>query len=328
MLLKIKDFFDSGSSGGNPVEVQVLSSAPTRHDRAAPPNRRAFLFACAAALSACRPAPTRSRVDAAIAPLLPGSSLALAGLRIDRLKKTPWFRPFLAGQRPAALRRFEERTGMDLARDVWEVVWSLSGSGSLAFLRGKFGGAFGQEPRFDVPGVAKRNYKTYYVLEKDGLAVLFLGAGTAMMGRATDLERVVDNRDREAEQPPLELIRMVEQLPICELWLVARGGAGLRAATGEALPLKAGPVFDSLEELRLTATAAEKLEAQVAGAFRNPEDALAVRDGLEGLRQLAAIRAGQSPLLRLASGAAVEASERTVAVRASLTFGDWAAMLD
>lgn len=293
------------------------------HEAGAAPDRRGFLLAFAAGLAACRRAPTHSRVDAAIAPLLPGSSVALAGLRIDRLKKTPWFRPFLEGRKPAALRRFEERTGMDLARDVWEVVWSLSASGSVAFLRGKFGGSFGQEPRFDVPGVAKRNYKTYYVLERDGFAVLFLGAGTAMMGRPADLERIVDNRDREAEQPPLALIRTVEELPICELWLVARGGEGLRAAAGDSLPLKAGPVFDALDDLRLTAGAAERLDVQIRGVFRSAQDALAVRDGLEAMRQMASIQTAPAPALRVASGATVEAAGPTVTVHASLSFEDW-----
>ncbi len=323
-VAELADALDSGSSGGNPVEVQVLSSAPSGDSlRCAALGRRTFLLLCAALSAGCRPAPKHSRVDAAIAPLLPGSSAALAGLRIDRLKNKAWFRPFLQGRKPAALRRFEQCTGMDLARDVWEVVWSLSAGGSVAFLRGKFGGSFGQEPRFDAPGISRRNYKTYYVLEKDGLTVLFLGAGVAMMGRAADLERIVDNRDREAEQPPLALIRAVEELTACELWLVARGGAGLRAAAGETLPLKAGPVFDALEELRLTATAAEMLDVQINGVFRSEQDALAVRDGLEALRQMASVQTVPATALRVASAATVEASNRTVTVRASLTFEDW-----
>jgi hypothetical protein len=293
-----------------------------------PPTRRGFLLSCLAALSACRRQPTHSRVDAAIAPLLPGASLALAGLRIDRLKKTPWFQPFLEGRRPALLRRFEERTGMDLARDVWEVVWSLPGNSPVAFLRGKFGGAFGQEPRFDVPGVVKRNYKTYYVLEKDGQAVLFLGSGAAMMGRPADLERIVDSRDRESEQPPLELIRAVERLPICELWLVARGGEGLRAAAGGMLPLKAGPAFDALDELRLTASAAETLDLSVTGVFRTAQDAQAVRGGLEAMQQLAKMRAPETPALRIAAAASLEASEREVRLRAGLSYEDWQSLLD
>jgi hypothetical protein len=225
------------------------------------------------------------------------------------------------------LRRFEERTGMDLARDVWEIVWSLSPAGPVAFLRGKFGGAFGQEPRFDAPGVLKRNYKTYYVLEKDGVAVLFLGSGMAMMGRPQELERIVDHRGLESEQPPLELIRAVEELPACELWLVARGGEGLRAAAGGALPLKAGPVFDSLEQLRLTAAAAARLDVRVSGQFRSEKDAGEVRDALEALRQMAQIRATQAPALRIAAQASIQASGRSVILQASLDFGDWLALL-
>ena len=326
-VAELADALDSGSSGGNPVEVQVLSSAPRAESFQAPPDRRGFLLFSLAALSACRPAPQHARVDAAIAPLLPGSSRALAGLRIDRLKKTPWFRPFLEGRRPAALRRFEERTGLDAARDVWEVVWSFEGAASLAFLRGKFGGQFGQEPRFDVPGVVKRNYKTYYVLEKDGLAVLFLGSGVAMMGRPGDVERVIDGRDRDDEQPPEELIRAVAGLPACELWAVAGGGEGLRAAAGRWLPLKAGPVFEALEELRLHAVAEDKLDVTVRARFRGPEDARAVLDGLEALRQMAKLRKGAETLLQLASEARLESVGPEVILRLALDYSAWQTLL-
>lgn len=266
-------------------------------------------------------------MDAAIAPLLPGTSVALAGLRIDRLKKTAWFRPFVEGRRPESLRRFEERTGMDLGRDVWEMVWSLTGKGSVAFLRGKFGGAFGQEPRFGVPGVVKRNYKTYYVLERDGIAVLFLGPGVAMMGRSADLERIVDSRDRADEQPPLELIRMVETLPACEVWAVARGGAGLRAATGEKLGLKAGPLYDGLEELRVTGRAVQRLEVSLRGLFRTAEEARSVRDGLEAMRQMAALRP-DAAALRPAREARIEAEGREVRVEAAADYDDWRAWME
>ncbi|MGC8884571.1 MAG: hypothetical protein ACP5UT_17215 [Bryobacteraceae bacterium] len=262
-------------------------------------------------------------MDAAIAPLLPGRSLALAGLRIDRLKKTAWFRPFVEGRRPAALRRFEERTGMDLVQDVWEVVWSLGPEGTVAFLRGKFGGAFGQEPRFQQPGVAKRSYKTYYLLEREGVGVLFLGPGVAILGRTADCERIVDARDRPDEQPPLALIRMVEELPICELWAVARGGDGLRAASDGRLPLKAGPFFDALDELRLTARAGQTLNVSARGLFRTPADARAVRDGLEALRQMASLARQEGPALDAIRRARLEAADREVRLEAELGFDEW-----
>ena len=326
-VAELADALDSGSSGGNPVEVQVLSSAPRAESFQAPPDRRGFLLFSLAALAACRPAPQHARVDAAIAPLLPGASLALAGLRIDRLKKTPWFRPFLEGRRPAPLRRFEQRTGLDAARDVWEVVWSFDGAAPLAFLRGKFGGQFGQEPRFDVPGVVKRSYKTYYVLEKDGLAVLFLGSGLAVMGRPADVERVIDNRDRDDEQPPQDLIRAVAALPACELWAVAGGGEGLRAAAGQWLPLKAGPLFDALDHLRLHAVAQEKLDVTVRARFGSPEDARGVLDGLEALRQMARLRKSEDKLLPLASDARLESAGPEVILRLALDYSAWQILL-
>ena len=72
---------------------------------------RASLLLAAAALlvlPGCqRLLPTRARVDAAIAPLIPGDSVVLAGLRLDRLKGTPFYQKYVIGRRIPELDNFK-----------------------------------------------------------------------------------------------------------------------------------------------------------------------------------------------------------------------------
>jgi hypothetical protein len=177
------------------------------------------------ALLGCRRQPTHARIDAAIAPLLPPDTLAVAGLRLDRARQAGF--P-LDPTRVTALAEFQANTGIDPAQSVWEVVWSWRPGHTLAFVRGKFGGEFGLEPRLDAPGTTRQNYKGYYVLDRAGRGVLFIHSGVAIVGAVEDLRAVVDSRDRPGAVPPLALIEMVEKLPSCHFYAVA--GPGLPVA--------------------------------------------------------------------------------------------------
>jgi hypothetical protein len=248
------------------------------------------ILAAALCLPGCKRTPAHARIDPAIGPLLPGDSVALAGLRLDRLRGSPFFQRFVEPRRIPALRIFEERTGLDPRRDLWEVVWAWRGESSVCFLRGKFGGLFGLEPRFDAPGVARRSYKGHYLFERGGLAVLFVQSGVAVAGRTADVEAVIDSRDRPGADPPQALIEQVSSLPACDFWLVARSGDGLRHAAGATLPLRAGPVFDSLLSAQLHASVSAACAAEADARFRNEAEARPVRDGLSAALELMKLR--------------------------------------
>lgn len=248
------------------------------------------ILAAVLLLPACKRAPVHARVDAAIGPLLPADSAALAGLRLDRLHGSPFWQRFVEPRRIAALRLFEERTGLDPRRDLWELVWAWRGGSSVVFLRGKFGGLFGLEPRFDAPGVLRRNYKGHYVFERGGLAVLFVQSGVAIAGSVRDVQAVIDARGRADAGPPEALIARVSTLPACDFWLVAQSGAGLRDAAGATLPLRAGPVFDSLLTAQLHALLSDAVSAEAAAEFGNEADARQVRGGLTAALELLKLR--------------------------------------
>lgn len=276
------------------------------------------ILAAALCLPACKRAPAHARIDAAIGPLLPGDSAALAGLRLDRLRGSPFWQHFVEPRRIAALRIFEERTGLDPRRDLWEVVWALRGKSSLVFLRGKFGGMFGLEPRFDAPGVARRNYKGHYVFERGGYAVLFVQSGVAIAGRTPDVEAVIDARDRADAGPPEALIARVSNLPACDFWLVTCSGEALRNAAGPALPLRTGPVFDSLLSAQLHASLSSRMAAEAAAEFRNEAEARQVRDGLSAALELLRLRPPEPRQAWIEAAQAASLRQDGNAVRLSL----------
>src|SRR5512139_2022000 len=104
---------------------------------------RSILFCAALALipAGCKREPTSARVDAAIAPLLPPDVVLLAGLRLDKLQKTPFFEHYVKGEQALQyFREFQQRTGLDPRKDLWELDFAYSPKTRLVFARGKFGG--------------------------------------------------------------------------------------------------------------------------------------------------------------------------------------------
>ncbi|MBI5086118.1 MAG: hypothetical protein HZB13_16145 [Acidobacteria bacterium] len=271
-----------------------------------------FALICFATVAGCRRQPTHARIDAAIAPLIPSNANVLAGLRVDRLRQTPFFQTHVAGRKIKALESFRQTTGLDPATDVWEVVLASSPSGSLVFFRGKFGGEFGLEPRFDVPGMKRSNYKGYYILVKDSAAVLFLNSGVAIAGKVADLQSVVDNRDKVGEIPPQDLIDKVETLPPSHAWLVARN-------PGTLVPAFAGSFSRNVNGAAAHADLTKGVDAELTAQYSSAEQARQARDTVRGAIALFRARAAQADaeMLRALDAVQAESSESTLTVRVS-----------
>jgi hypothetical protein len=166
--------------------------------------------------------PRFARVDAALAPLLPCDTVALACLRLDRLKDTPFYKQYVAGARIKALDEFALKTGLDPRESVWELVFSTNGRTPYVFIRGKFGGDFGFEPDFKTPGLQRQSYKGRYLLYTGDSGVLFMNSGAAIAGKVADLKALVDGFDNSRREAPQELLDLVATLPgTSHIWAVS-----------------------------------------------------------------------------------------------------------
>lgn len=213
----------------------------------------ALVLLLAAGLGGCRREPEFARVDAALAPLIPPDAEAIACVRLDRIRRTPYHAQLIEARKIPALERFAEQTGLDIRKDVWELllVWPAGDGAPLILIRGKFGGSFGLEPEFDRPGLQRMSYKGYYIIYGDGPAVLFMNTGAAIAGRIDDLKKIIDRRDEPGWKSNQELIDLAGTLPgPTPFWLAARNGRALIArlagsgllSAGEPLAAGIGPL--------------------------------------------------------------------------------------
>jgi hypothetical protein len=238
-----------------------------------------------ASLPACtKREPRFARVDAALAPLLPGDTVALACLRLDRLKDTPFYKKYVAGRRIKALDEFASRTGLDPRESVWELVFSTNGRTPYIFIRGKFGGEFGFEPDFKTPGLQRESYKGRYLLYSGDTGVLFMNTGAAVAGKVADLKALVDGFDDAKRTAPQELLDLVATLPgTSHIWAASLRPASLAAPGGDSDPsgsmtgnmMRAGR---RVSQVKMWAGLSQGLDMHVEAVAASPSDAAELRD--------------------------------------------------
>lgn len=185
--------------------------------------------------------PDHARVDAALAPLLPSDTVALACVRLDRLKETPFYAKYVVGKRIKALEEFARTTGLDPRENIWELVLSTNGRASYVFIRGKFGGDFGFEPDFKAQGLVRSSYKGHYLIYLGDSGVVYMNSGAAVAGRVADLKKLVDGFDDPKRTTPEALLDLVGTLPgTSHIW-----AASLQPAALIQLALTPGPSGDA-----------------------------------------------------------------------------------
>jgi hypothetical protein len=110
-------------------------------------------------------------------------------------------------------------TGLDLRRDLWEVLVAAGREHTVAFARGRFAEQ-GLEPR--VFGNARRTpYRGYTLLGTDQSALVFLTSSTIAAGPPAAVKWAIDERGR-ATGPPEALAEMIRGIaPENQMWLVA-----------------------------------------------------------------------------------------------------------
>jgi hypothetical protein len=140
----------------------------------------------------------------------------LVGARIDNLRKTPAWDKLFPASGPIALESLKKQTGLDLRTAMHEVIYCSGGRHRLALIRGKFvdGGITnaGLEPELKIEGAQKFPYKGFTLVGKEEEAVTFFNSSVAVVGRASALRAIIDNRELK-NAVPVGLLAMVDGLP-------------------------------------------------------------------------------------------------------------------
>jgi hypothetical protein len=263
-------------------------------------------------------APPQARIDAALAPLMPADTVMAACLRLDRLKKTPLWDKYIAPRQVTALEEFRARTGLDPLKDVWEIVAVTNGRRVLFFVRGKFGGQFGLEPRLEIEGLQRLSHKGYNIVTGRNGGVLFLNTGAAVVGDVEELKKIIDNRDNPKEAPPQALLELVKNVPGgAHAWAVTTSGAAvIPNLPPDGLAGNAAKVAASLGQGWLWADLSQGVKFHAEGVYANGESARQINDALRGLVGIVRLKTpdNQPELLRVYDGINVRAKDRTVQV--------------
>jgi len=290
-----------------------------------------IVFAGLVLLPGCRKRePAHARVDAALAPLLPGDTVALACLRLDRLKSTPFYAKYVAGKRIKALEVLARTTGLDPREDIWELVFSTNGRTSYVLIRGKFGGEFGFEPDFKAAGLVRSDYKGHYLIYLGDLGVVYMNSGAAVAGKVEDLRSLVDGFDNPKRTAPQALLDLVGTLPgTSHIWAASLQPSSL-IKLGEAPGLSAGPsgapsdgMSDNLarigrrvSQVTMWGDLSQGLEMHVSAVAGSASDAAELRDVFRAGVSMGRMSASDSQpdVLKLYDGLSGAADGRVVRI--------------
>ncbi len=169
------------------------------------------------------------RVDPSLAMLVPPDAVALQGVRVEEIRKTPIYRKLLSARPAAWIDEFARRTGIDPRKDLWELLVVSDGKQVAVLARGKFTPQGGLEPKIDIPNATRTPYKGYTVIGTEQAAVAFLNATTAVTGRPDAVRYIIDQRGR-SNGIPRALADLMKTFPAAsQIWGVTMGGPSFLA---------------------------------------------------------------------------------------------------
>ncbi len=245
----------------------------------------------------CLPQPHRSRIDPALATLIPAEAVALAGVRIDRLRESPLYDDFA----PFIDQAFDGASARNAAVRLWELLIVYTPEGTIRMARGRFS-ASGIEPRLSWPGAHRSKYRNYLFITDGRRAVSFMNASTALAGPPERLKTVIDQRD-SGRRPPADLLAIAEAVDASnQIWAVARGGVPPPTDAPEALRRALEGILPKLLNLRAAARVEQTMRLEIRAECRNPEDAETLRSAANVLIGFTRRNGSHSPALREALG--------------------------
>jgi len=277
-----------------------------------------------------------SQARAAVGPMpaealvLPADARFVMGFDVKRFTASPFYARFASerGMQPEALRELEEKTGLNPARDVDQIV--VAGAGvagkhapGLAMVFGRFdlyklgrtmetdGKAVGR----NVDGVSIYGFKED---DAQALALAFLDENHLLFGPRPEVEAAVASRKRG--ETPLRknaaLLGLVERVrPGSTFWMV--GDQSLLAGMPTSVPAPgssadgATVTLPALKSLVVTGDLDPQVSLSVTGEAVDEMAAKNLADVVRGFVALMSLQARQKPELQQLASAVTVATEQT-----------------
>ena len=167
---------------------------------------RKLLFALVL-LAGCKSStvPGTVPIEPALLSLVPGDTVAMAGVRFDVLKKTSTWQKHFSARKMPELDDLTAKTGINLREDLWQILAVSDGKRSAILARGKFSET-GMEPRINIEGAKRIPYKGQTLIGTEEASVTFVNPTTAIFGKAGDVRYILDQRDKASVPPQLKAV--------------------------------------------------------------------------------------------------------------------------
>jgi hypothetical protein len=269
--------------------------------------------------------------------VLPADARFVMGFDVKRFTASPFYARYASqrGMKPEALQQLEEKTGLDPARDVDQIVIAGTSPGSvgLALVTGRFdlyklGRALETEGK--VKGYGPEGVTLYAFGEegKPATAVAFLDETSLLFGPKAQVEAAVSSRAR-GEAPFKKnavLMALVEKVrPGFTFWMV--GDQSLLAGLPTSVPAPGASAggatigLPALQSLTVTGDLDPQVSLQVAGDAKDEAAAKNLADVVRGFVALMSLQAQQKPeLQQLASAVTVATEASRVLVSARIPY--------
>lgn len=224
-------------------------------------------------------------IDPGLAPLIPPDTNVLAGARMDLLAKHPAF-TLLARQR--TIQRFVEITGINLSKDLWQVLFVSNGRNSFVLGRGKFANEL-MAPNVQRYGAAggRFDYKGLSMIGNEDDALLFFNSSTTAIGPAPVLRALIDARG-EMRDVPARFAPLLTEIPLeSEVWGAYTGGVVDLDLPGNFANLR--NIFALLQSGTFYANIDTAVHLSASGTSPSEDRAQQLHDALQGLMALAGV---------------------------------------
>ena len=270
-------------------------------------------------LTSCgRPAPWNTRVDPALAKLIPPDTNLLGVVDLARLRGTAVYQQHLAPMVARELDELTRRTGVDPNRDVDQVLLASDGRNFVTLVRGRFNPGDAAS-RMQAGGATRTSYAGVDVFGQGGNAIAFPDPATAVAGGGAEVRSVLEQRRNGAGGIPAPLQPVVNDIPSKDqIWAALAGGVPAFPAEGNLRNL--AELARSVDRASAGLDLQSGLDLQARADCRSDEDARRVHDALRGFIALARMSApaNRPELIRVFDAINVVRENARVRVTASL----------
>jgi hypothetical protein len=257
-------------------------------------------------------------LDPALISLVPSDAIAVGSLRIEHMRKTPFWDKYVTNQNAPGFDEIKKRTGIDPRKDVWEVMLAYDGKSMVALARGKFS-EMGLEPRIEMEGAKRTPYKGYTLIGNDEVSLSFLNSSTAVGGPTALVKRVIDNRNTGAGMPKW-LQDRARALPSAnQMWVVGTLAGKLPEVSGRSMGNfgNIAQFLNSIQVFSAYVDASNGVKGEVDATSSDVDNARRLKDALRGVIGFARLNtpSDKPELLRLFDGIDTQQKEKQVTVK-------------